>query len=47
MREIPNNSKLYIQDEIAEWMSTFDFDKEIQKDLHIRTKLHPNFNQEY
>ncbi|CAD8064622.1 unnamed protein product [Paramecium primaurelia] len=47
MREIPNNSKLYIQDEIGELMYTFDFSSNILDKLHLRTEQHPILTKEY
>ncbi|CAD8165305.1 unnamed protein product [Paramecium octaurelia] len=47
MREIPNNSKLYIQDEIGELMYTYDFSSNILDKLHIRTEQHPVITKEY
>ncbi|CAD8068662.1 unnamed protein product [Paramecium sonneborni] len=47
MKEIPNNKKLYIQDEIGELMYTYDFSSNILDKLHLRTDQHPILTKEY
>ncbi|CAD8055006.1 unnamed protein product [Paramecium primaurelia] len=47
MKQIPNNSNLYIQDEIGELMYSHSFKQNILMQLHINTLQHPILTNDY
>ncbi|CAD8105179.1 unnamed protein product [Paramecium sonneborni] len=47
MNELPNNSNLFIQNEIGELMYTHSFDQNILMQLHFNTFQHPILNNNY
>ncbi|CAD8205146.1 unnamed protein product [Paramecium octaurelia] len=47
MKEIPNNSNLYIQDEIGELMYSHSFNQNVLMQLHLNTVQHPILTIDY